>query len=116
MTPSTTETANGSNTPSVAWLAATVGAGIGIAALAYRRRPRSRWDRAKDTASDLVQTARKEMKPWMGAAVGTAAAGAGLALYMRKPKESAWQRASKRAGDMTSRVRTQATSPWANLA
>ena len=93
-----------------------MGAGIGMAALAYRRRPRSRWDRSVESAGDLIQTARKEMKPWMGAAAGTAAAGTALAVYMRRPRESAWHQARKRAGELASRVGAQTKNPWANLA
>ena len=55
-----------------------MGAGIGMAALAYSRKPRSRWDRSVEAAGNLIQTAQKEMKPWMGAAAGTAAAGTAL--------------------------------------
>lgn len=116
MTPGTNEMQKESGAYSVAWLGAAVGASIGIAALAYSRRPRTRWDRARERASDLIQTARKEAKPWMGAAAGAAAAGTALALYMHKPQESAWQRVGKRAGDMASRVGSRATTPWANLA
>jgi len=35
---------------------------------------------------------------------------------MRKPKESGWQQARRRALQIASRARTEATSPWANLA
>jgi hypothetical protein len=35
---------------------------------------------------------------------------------LRKPKESGWQQARKRAVEIASSARTQATSPWANLA
>lgn len=101
---------------STAWLLAAMGTSIGIAALAYRRKPRNRWQRATDRATDLLQTRRKEMKPWIGAAAGTAATGTALALYMRKPKESAWQRTGKNAVEMASRLRAQATAPWASLA
>jgi hypothetical protein len=59
--------------------------------------------------------AREEMQPWMGAAAGTAVAGAALAAYMRNRKESGWQRAGKRASEIASRVGTQA-APWSNLA
>lgn len=116
MEPITTEIEE-RRTPSLAWFAAAMGAGIGIAALAYKRRPRSHWDRTKDRANDLLETARKEVKPWMGgAAAGVVAAGTAIALYARRPKESGWQRAGKRAGDIASRVRTQAAGPWANVA
>ena len=116
MTPDRNEIQKGNRSHSAAWFAAAVGASIGVAALAYRRRPRSRWNRTVDRASDLIETVRKEAKPWMGATAGTAAAGTALALYMRKPKESGWQQARKRAGEIASQARTQATGPWANLA
>ncbi len=116
MTPDIAETRNQSRTHPVVWAAAAVGAGIGIAALAYSRRPRSRWDRAKDRASDFIDTASEEIEPWMGIAAGTAAAGTALAVYLRNRKESSWQRASKRAREIALRVGTQATSPWMNLA
>jgi hypothetical protein len=93
-----------------------MGAGIGIAALAYSRRRRSRWERAKDQASHLVDRAQKEYEPWMGVAAGTAAAGTALAAYLRRRKETGWERAVKRAGGIASRVGTHATNRWANLA
>ena len=110
------ETHEDSKVHPAVWLATAVGAGIGIAAVAYRRRPRTSWDRAVDGASDLFQTVRQEVKPWMGAAAGTAAAGTAAALYLRRPKESAWQRTGKRAAEIASHARTQATRPWASLA
>lgn len=116
MTPTTTEMEERRDY-SLAWFAGAMGAGIGIAALAYKRRPRSQWDRTKDRANDLIETARKEVKPWMGgAAAGVVAAGTAIALYARRPKETGWQRAGKRAGEIASRVRSQATTPWANVA
>ncbi len=116
MTPGIAETKNQSRTHPVVWVAAAVGAGIGIAALAYSRRPRSRWDRAKDRAADFIDTAREEIDPWMSIAAGTAAAGTALAVYLRNRKESGWQRAAKRARGIASRVGSQANSPWTNLA
>lgn len=116
MTPSTTAIQKENGSHPIAWLAAAMGGAIGIAALAYRRRPRSRWDRTVDGASDLIQTARKEIKPWMGAAAGTAAAGTALAFYMRRPQKSRWQQTGQRTGEMVSRIGAQATSPWASLA
>lgn len=123
MTPGTTEiheVQKESRTHSAAWIGAAVGAGIGIAALAYRRRPRNSWDRARDrardSAGDLLDTVRKDPRPWIGAAAGTAAAGTALALYMRRPNESGWKRAGKRAGEIASRVGTEAIGPKANLA
>jgi hypothetical protein len=116
MTPQNPEVKSENRGRTAAWFGAAVGAGIGIAALAYSRRRRSRWDIARDRAGKLLQTARKQVKPWMGAAAGTAAAGTAVACYMVKPKESGWQRAGKRAGDMASRIGTQGVGPWANLA
>jgi hypothetical protein len=116
MSPVTNEIRNESRAHSAAWLATAVGAGIGIAALAYSRRPRSRWDRARDQTSHLIDSAREEIKPWMGVAAGTAAAGSALAIYLRNRKESGWQRASRRASEIATHLGTQATNPWANLA
>jgi hypothetical protein len=115
MTAGTTEIQKESSTRSAAWFAASIGAGIGIAALAFRRKRRNPWDRARDQANHLIGTAREEMKPWMGAVAGTAAAGTAVAVYMRNRKESGWQRAGKRASRIASRVGTQA-GPWTNLA
>lgn len=50
------------------------------------------------------------------AAAGTAGAGTAMALYLRRSRKSGWQRASKRAGEIASRVGTHATDRWANLA
>jgi len=116
MNPDTTAIYKENRSHSAVWFASAVGAAVGVAALAYRRRSRSRWGRAVDGATDLVHTVRKEIKPWMGATAGTAAAGTALALYMRKPKESGWQQARRRALQIASRARTEATSPWTNLA
>jgi hypothetical protein len=116
MTPGTTNTENEHKSHSAAWIAAGVGAGIGVAVLAYRSRPRSRWDRATDVASDLIETAGKQVKPWMGAAAGTAAVGTAVALYMARSKESGWERSRRRAGEMASQVGGHVTDPWANVA
>lgn len=116
MNPDTTEVRNESSTHSAAWLAAAMGAAIGTAAFAYSRRRRSPWDRAKDQASHVIDTAREQVEPWMGVAAGTAAAGAALAIYLRNRKESGWHRAGKQAREIASRVGTQATNPWANVA
>src|SRR5689334_15457637 len=108
MTTDTTETRNERSTRSVAWLATAIGASIGIAALAYKRRQRSPLDRFRRRANQVIDVAREEVKPWMGAAAGTAAAGTALAVYMRNRRESGWQRAGKRASNMASHVRTHA--------
>ena len=52
----------------------------------------------------------------MGVTAGTAVAGTALAAYLRSRKESPWQRASRRAGEVASSFGTQATGPWANVA
>jgi hypothetical protein len=111
----TTEIQKDSSIRSVAWLAGATGTAIGIAALAYRRRRRSPWDRARDRASHAMDTAREEIKPWMGAAAGTAAAGTALAVYMWNRRESRWQRAGRQASEIASRVGSQ-VPPWANVA
>jgi hypothetical protein len=59
--------------------------------------------------------AREEIKPWMGVAAGTAAAGTALAVYMRNHRETGWQRAGRQASEMASRIGTEA-APWANVA
>ena len=64
----------------------------------------------------MIDAAKEEFEPWMGIAAGTAAAGTAVAAYLRSRKESGWERARRRAGEIASRVRTQATSPWVNLA
>jgi hypothetical protein len=115
MTEVTTKIQRESTTRSIAWLATAIGAAIGTAALAYGRRRRSPWGRARDRASHVIDIAREEIKPWMGAAAGTAAAGTALAVYMRNRRESGWQRAGRRASEIASRVGTQAV-PWANVA
>jgi hypothetical protein len=111
----TTEVRSESGTSSLAWLAGAIGVAVGIAAFTMGRRRQSRWERARDRASELIDTARQEAKPWMGVAAGGAAAGTALAVYARNRKQSPWQRASRRAGEAASQIGTYA-SPWANLA
>jgi hypothetical protein len=115
MRPDITEIRSESGTRSIAWLAGAIGVSVGVATLVYGRRRQSRWDRARDRASELIDTAREQAKPWMGVAAGSAAAGTALAVYARNRKQSSWQRASRRAGEVASRVGSQA-SPWANIA
>jgi hypothetical protein len=66
------------------WFAGAVGTAVGLAALAYSRKPRSRWEIARDSvvrnANTASKTVRKQMKPWMGTAAGLAA-GAATATY-----------------------------------
>jgi hypothetical protein len=62
------------------WLAGAVGTAAGLAALAYSRKPRSRWDRARDTVAQRADDARKQMTPLLGAAAGLAA-GCATATY-----------------------------------
>jgi hypothetical protein len=63
----------------------------------------------------LIDTAREQAKPWMGVAAGGAAAGTALAVYARNRKQSGWQRAARRPGEVASQVGTQAR-PWVNVA
>jgi hypothetical protein len=78
-----TSTQNG-NATSWLWLAGAVGTAAGIAALAYSRKPKSRWERARDNVVERANVAgkelRREIKPWMGAAAGLAA-GCATATY-----------------------------------
>jgi len=111
-----TEIRTNTSDRSVVWLAGAIGATVGIAALAYGRRRQNRWDRAKDRASELFETAREQAKPWMGVAAGGAAASTALAVYARNHKASSGlQRASRQARDVASQVGTR-VSPWANVA
>ncbi len=66
-----TQTQNGSR--AWLWLAGAVGTAAGIAAIAYTRKPRSRWERARDQVVRRAADARKGMKPWLSAAAGVAA-------------------------------------------
>jgi hypothetical protein len=114
MSPSTTEVQNAS-TRQLMWLAGAVGAVVGIASLAYKRRERSRWDKTKERARQFVKNATEEVRPWMGVAAGTAAAGATIAVYARGRKKSNWQRTRSRAGEVVSQA-GQELRPWAGLA
>jgi hypothetical protein len=104
-----------SGTSSLSWLAGAIAFGVGIAAFAIGRRRQSRWERARDRASELIDTAREQAKPWMGVAAGGAVAGRALAVYARKRRQSGWQRASRRAQEVASHVGRRA-SPWADIA
>ena len=115
MTTDTTEIRTEGGARSIAWLAGAIGAAAGIAALAYSRRPQSRWDRARRRTNELIDTAREQAKPWMGLAAGGAAAGTALAVYARNRRQSPWQRASRHAREVGSQIGTYA-SPWADLA
>jgi hypothetical protein len=110
-----TELRSDTGTSSLAWLAGAIGVGVGIAAFAIGRRRQSRWERARDRASEFIDTARDQAKPWMGIAAGGAAAGTALAVYARNRRQSGWDRARKRTTDMASRIGTQVPH-WASLA
>jgi hypothetical protein len=102
---------------STAWMVVAIGAGVGvgIASLLYRRGRKTRWERVRDRATELIETARGEAKPWMGVAAGSAAAGTALAVYARNRRQSGWDLARKRTSEMASRVGTQVPH-WASLA
>ena len=91
-----TRTVQNGSTRQLVWLAGAVGAVVGIASLAYRRRERNRWDTAKERVGQFVKNATEEVRPWMGVAAGTAAAGATIAVYARGRKKSNWQRTLSR--------------------
>jgi ribosomal protein S16 len=107
----TAEIRRESGASSVAWLAGAIGVTVGIATLAYGRRRRSRWDRA----NDFLERARKQAKPWMGIAAGGAAVGTALAAYARSRRQTGWESARRRAGEMVSQIGTQ-TPHWPSLA
>jgi len=115
MTPDTTRIRTDGGARSMLWLAGAVGAGIGIAAIAYSRKPKSRWERARDRAGEWIDTAKEQAQPWMGVAAGTAAAGSALAVYRRSRKETGWQGASRRAREVAAEAGARAR-PWANIA
>ena len=119
MTTGITEIRNAKNESagSTAWMVAAIGAGVGmgIASLVYRRSRRSRWDRVRHRANELIETARDEAKPWMGVAAGGAAAGTALAVYARNRRQSGWERTRKRTTEVASRIGTQVPH-WASLA
>ena len=110
MTPRTTETRHESRAGSTVWIAAGLGAAAGIAALAYNRRRRSRWDQAKDRASDFIDTAREEFEPWMGIAAGAAALGVICGAGKNRVGSGRLSRAGR-----SHRVLNQATTPWAEF-
>jgi hypothetical protein len=83
------------------------GVGVGIASLLYRRSRKSRWDRVRDRASEFIETARGEAKPWMGVAAGGAAAGTAVAVYARNRRQSGWDRARRRTTKMASQIGAQ---------
>lgn len=66
------------------WLAGAIGAAAGAAALAYSRKPRSRWERARDTVAKGAADARKDIKPWITEAAGLAAGAVTLAYRLKK--------------------------------
>ena len=96
-------------------LAGAAGVAAGIASWAYRRRERSRWDGVRKQAGQLVKHAREDVRPWMGVAVGTAAAGAALAAYARDRRKSGWQRAGQTATETFSQAGRR-LRPWAGVA
>lgn len=106
-----------SNLASYLWLAGIAGVAAGIATLAYKRRE-TPWERARrrtiEAAVDAAETAREQVKPWMGVAAGAALSGAGLAYKMRR-KPQGLELARKRAGEMAA-ASNKAIQPWMTLA
>jgi hypothetical protein len=113
MNPSTNELQNRGARP-LLWVAGAVGAGVGIASWAYKRRRRNRWEAAKSQAERVVEYAREELKPWMGVAVGTAAAGTAVAVYARRRRRAS-ESAATQAGEFVSRA-GRTLRPWAGVA
>jgi hypothetical protein len=105
---------NGGRSP-LLWVAGAVGVCAGIASWAYRRSRRSRWDIAKAQASKLVQYAQEEVKPWMGVAAGTAAAGTAAAIYKRNRRLRAAKGVRDRVGEFVSQA-GRALRPWSGVA
>jgi hypothetical protein len=98
------------------WVAGAVGTAAGIAAIAYSRKPKSRWERAQCALQDGAEMAGKKLKPvvnaakpvigaakpWMGAA-GLAAGCAALAFRSRR-QSTMWDQVR----DQAAKVRDQA--------
>src|SRR5215469_3954951 len=111
---------NGTNP--LLWLAGAGGAAIGVAALLYSRRRRSRWEVVKQQAGKIARTSKsvaqksaEDFKPWMGITAGAAAAGVTSLAFLRARRRSPWQRAGERATRMASQKWVQ-IRPWAGLA
>jgi hypothetical protein len=107
MNANTNEVQNGGRRP-LLWAVGAVGVGVGIASWAYKRSRRSRWDNAKAQGARLVEYAREEVKPWMGVAAGTAAAGTAAAIYKRSRQRSPSERVAAQA--------RRTLQPWAGVA
>jgi hypothetical protein len=93
------------------WVAGALGAGVGMASWVYKRRRHTRWDDARARATRLVASAREEVRPWMGMAAGTAAAGTAAMIYTRRRRASQ----SSAARQFVSRA-GRALRPWAGMA
>jgi hypothetical protein len=96
------------------WVAGAVGAAAGIATLAYRRSRETAWEKTRRRTLQVAETARKEVKPWMGVAASAAVGGAGLAYTLRR-KPTGWEAAQRRAGKVAGQW-NGAIQPWVNLA
>ena len=102
MTLDNTEIRTRSRARTIGWIAGAIGGCAGVIAIAYKRRPRSRWDRARRRAGDEIGTAREQARPWMGVTALTA--GTVLMAYLRRRKESPLERAASHAGKVAARV------------
>jgi hypothetical protein len=89
--------------------------GVGIAALAIGRERVSRLDRARNKATELIDSAAEQAKPWMGWAAGGAGAATALAVYAGKRRKSGWQRASGGRREMAVHTEKQPRR-WSDLA
>lgn len=112
-----TQQNEGSRINTYLWIAGVAGIAAGLATLAARRRETA-WERARrrtlEMASDAAETARKQVKPWMGVAAGAAMSGAGLAYKMRQ-KPTGLEVTQKRAGEVA-RQSSRALEPIIGMA
>jgi len=96
------------------WVAGAAGTAAGVASLLYTRSRQTPWERAKRKVVRAADTARSEVKPWMGVVAGAAAGSAALAYRLaRKPDK--WEQARRLAGGLASRTGKE-LRPWLGLA
>jgi hypothetical protein len=93
------------------WFAGAMGTVVGLAVWAYNRREVTYWDKTKQVAGQVAETA-SEINPWLG--VGTAALGCAALAYSRRQPKSTWQKASEHADRLSSQTAKQ-LRPWPGI-
>jgi hypothetical protein len=92
------------------WFAGALGTAVGVAVWAYNRREPTYWERTKQVAGQVADTA-SDINPWVGAGAGAAALGCAALAYSRRRPKSAWDRAAEQADEALSQARKQ-LRPW----